>query len=157
MGHTHSFPRESDDVEWNEEEDLLVVKRNCEQTVQENPPGLDFGGPPGRDNREPCSAVQKTTYKIHSVTDNHNNHDLDCSSVVLDDGYVSDTCKHVSELEEKPDWVEHIEDIVRDRAKNNSHIAHMTRLMGKQFSPLIATSDGEYNVTFNKVEEWVEE
>lgn len=156
MSHTHSFPREADDVEWDDENDLLIVKRTCEEFILESS-GPSMFGPPDTSDERPCEVVQKTSYVVNSVTDIHDNHSLECSSVVVrEDGYVSKNSVHVSDLDETPDWVEKIIDIVRGRAKENSHIAHTTRLMGKQFSPLIATSEGEYNITFDKVDQWVE-
>lgn len=160
MDHDHSFPRESDDVEWDEDRDVLIVKRNCQQTIRDNNPvsgGFTPGGH-GSTRERQCEANRKTVYEIRSVTDNHDQHSLDCSSVVVsEDGYVSDSSKHVSELEETPEWVEDITSRVKHRAREHEHIGHVTTLAGKQFYILVATSDSEYNVTFDKVEEWVEE
>lgn len=157
MNHEHSFPRESDNVGWDDERDVLIVERNCTCRVRTNPGPVSggFGGPGGH-SEEPCDAVKKTAYEVYSVTDNHDNHSLDCSSVVVKEGgYVSDNSKHISELDEMPKWVESIIDTVRGRARQNTHIAHMTRLIGSQFSVLIARSNGEYNITFDKVDEQI--
>lgn len=163
MSHSHSFGREADGMSWDADREVAVIERRCQEYTQSSgvPASTLSGGTVvGGGREQPCEAVQKTAYEIRSVVDYHNEHPGTHCVVVSEDGRATtDGARHISEFDDGdvPEWVGRVEELAQGSIESRDVGLMMCSLSGPEFSMTLATSETEYNVTFSKVDEWVEE
>lgn len=162
MSHSHSFGRDADATYWDDDREVMIVKRECEHRVRRSgTPGSTLsGGAVVGGREEACGAVQKLAYEIGSVVDYHNEHEGTHCVVVSDNREATtEGAKHISEFSEGnvPEWVSRVEDLAQSVAEGRDVGLMMAVLSGPEISMTLATSETEYNVVFSKVDEWVDE
>lgn len=112
--------------------------------------------PASKKPQKPCPATQKTAYEIRSVVDYHNEHNGPTSVVLTNQAPTTSSSKHISELEEKPPWVEKVTSIAANRVQKQTPQTIFAELTGPEIPWTIATSETEYNVIFSQTDQWVE-
>lgn len=151
--HDHRF----DDVTSVERDgEYLVTRRRCQRRVTKEPSVSPRGG--FSPNEEPCDAEKVMRYELRSVTDNHDHHPDFPTNVRLDgEEPTLDNSVSVEEFDETPEWVETAKERALGAADVREPGMFMHGLHGPEISFLIATSETEYNATFTRVDESIEE
>jgi hypothetical protein len=145
---------------WDNERDVAVFERQCEETHPSDSAMLNgglSGGPMMGGGEEFCEAVKETHYVIRSVVDNSGIHEGPFGFVVRDDASAVGDTVHMDDVEKVPAWVDEIVGLGRSAIDSQDIDILLANPVGAEFSMPLATSDGEYTVTFTKVDENVVE
>lgn len=158
MSHEHNFSRNATSIRWNEENEEIVVSRDCEGFVHS---GTQLQIPSGEPSfqEEPCPARKEQAYRVRSVVDTHDHHDEpeNHSITVLDGVEATKHSVHKDSLSEVPDWIDEAVERARSKARDVEAKFFMCYLGGPEISMILATSDTEYTIVMTRVDERVVE